>query len=224
MKQVTHTDQQKIKRPTYQSKSRLDCSNGPTQRSNRCMSQHNKCKCCARDGVSHFTSSTLSKLPHFISSFFCRPCNRTFINDEALQQHLSHSSEHVYCTKCRRDFVSSEARESHFANSERHNVCPNTICQAQYENGADFDHSDLLLRHYEKEPRHHFRCHHCKMILALIYDSTNITPKLMLCATIVPYVARTTHLGPSYSTITQQAHVTISVLNATNISGLKRVS
>lgn len=126
--------------------------------------------------------------------------------------------------KCCRDFVGSEAMDLHFVNSNRRNICPNkcaklstimvkilitqVYCWGTTKKSKDIASAAVI----------------AEITLAPIFDSANTTPRLILSVTIAPHVTRTTLLGPSYSTITQQAQVTIAVLNVTNILDLKKSS
>ncbi|MCO5569225.1 hypothetical protein L7F22_022936 [Adiantum nelumboides] len=55
--------------------------------------------------------------------FYCDKCERSFVSEQALQAHLTHSSRHhFYCDKCERRFVSEQALQAHLTHSSRHHV------------------------------------------------------------------------------------------------------
>lgn len=62
----------------------------------------------------------------------CGPCNRYFVNSNALQNHLRYSNEHIYCFRCSRDFASVAARKQHYANSSSHWQCPMSYCDIDF--------------------------------------------------------------------------------------------
>ncbi|RUS32907.1 hypothetical protein BC938DRAFT_473844 [Jimgerdemannia flammicorona] len=63
--------------------------------------------------------------------YYCKPCNRSFVNQNALDNHLAKNSSHNYCPSCKRDFCDSRALDQHL-NSAVHRgktfKCP--LCDA----------------------------------------------------------------------------------------------
>lgn len=58
----------------------------------------------------------------------CHPCDRTFINQNSLEQHYKYSSAHEWCQRCAKAFDSVRAKEQHLANSSKHHRCG--LCDA----------------------------------------------------------------------------------------------
>lgn len=80
----------------------------------------------------------------------CDRCERHFVHESALQQHLRDSKRHWPCYKCDEDFASWSARRQHYVESWRH-----YYCEIHEEL---FDDLDDLEEHYNAE---HFRCEFC---------------------------------------------------------------
>ncbi|KAM6492562.1 hypothetical protein JOM56_012286 [Amanita muscaria] len=78
----------------------------------------------------------------------CVHCNnRTFVNEDALRQHLKSSSAHPFCTPCNRHFVNEKAYEAHMT-SRHPPTFDCTKCNRTYRS-----HSSLE-DHYRGSPAH----------------------------------------------------------------------
>ncbi|KAK2465591.1 hypothetical protein APHAL10511_002483 [Amanita phalloides] len=78
----------------------------------------------------------------------CTHCNnRSFVNDDALRQHLKSSSAHPFCTHCNRHFINEKAYEAHMA--ARH---PPTFDCAKCT--RTFRSQSSLEDHYRGSPEH----------------------------------------------------------------------
>ncbi|KAI5077332.1 hypothetical protein GOP47_0007156 [Adiantum capillus-veneris] len=95
--------------------------------------------------------------------FYCDKCERSFVSEQALQAHLTHSSRHgQYCDKCERHFVSQQALQAHLTHSSHHHYigdedfsycakCERSFVSKQALQ-AHLTHSS---RHNNKDLRHH---------------------------------------------------------------------
>ncbi|KDQ53522.1 hypothetical protein JAAARDRAFT_61237 [Jaapia argillacea MUCL 33604] len=82
---------------------------------------------------------------------WCTSCDRSFVSQHALEQHLEASPNHNYCSKCERDFNSWNALRTHYINSPIHYFCRG--CD------DDFDDDDELDDHIEEN---HWYCGNCE--------------------------------------------------------------
>ncbi|KAH7433611.1 hypothetical protein KP509_07G077700 [Ceratopteris richardii] len=73
------------------------------------------------------------------SDYYCQPCDRHFVSDKALHDHLSQSSRHFYCVDCKRGFSSENSYRQHRA-SKLHQqpfvFCPR--CRAGFVSASAF--------------------------------------------------------------------------------------
>ncbi|KID85918.1 C2H2 finger domain-containing protein [Metarhizium guizhouense ARSEF 977] len=83
---------------------------------------------------------------------YCAKCEREFVSEESLEQHLRHSSYHEYCVRCSKSFNSASALQQHLRDSSKHHIC--SICTTR----MDFDTRDDLEAHLEKVHDHCAPC------------------------------------------------------------------
>lgn len=83
---------------------------------------------------------------------YCAKCEREFVSEESLEQHLRHSSSHEYCVRCSKSFDSASALQQHLRDSSKHHIC--SICSTR----MDFDTRAHLEAHLEKVHDHCVPC------------------------------------------------------------------
>lgn len=87
----------------------------------------------------------------------CQACDRVFVNQQALTNHLENSSRHYYCRPCQRDFNSYKALQQHWKNDPRHK---HTYCDRCDMN---FSSCSLMLEHKRNTTSKHFLCMPCNV-------------------------------------------------------------
>lgn len=84
---------------------------------------------------------------------YCEHCDRFFVNERSLKQHISHSSRHHFCGTCKREFRTAIGLEQHRVQSSLHHYCQR--CAYEYPGESE------LLEHYEES---HAYCYKCKKV------------------------------------------------------------
>lgn len=93
-------------------------------------------------------------------SSICLLCNRSFLSDDALQQHKRDTPRHAFdCTACNRHFKNATAREQHLRDSPAHSE--SFSCD---DCDQSFGSNEALEQHLRDSPAHteSFDCSRCK--------------------------------------------------------------
>ena len=84
---------------------------------------------------------------------YCSPCERDFVSQVALEQHLTTSMRHVdSCARCGKQFDSPGAKEQHIRDSTKHNVCHDCPQSPDFGTEAELD------EHLERVHHHCIEC------------------------------------------------------------------
>ena len=102
----------------------------------------------------HLKSKTARLTTAEMGGWWCDKCERSFVHEAALDQHLRDAYMHNYCFVCQRDFSSHQALAQHKQNSYRHNICGGC--------GNDFVRADDLDDHIEEC---HWYCSRCTIFV-----------------------------------------------------------
>ena len=85
----------------------------------------------------------------------CYVCARRFNSENALLDHLEHSSAHSFCALCVREFVDDEAREVHYRHSNAHKAIHCHFCEINFD-------SELALGYHQRSE--HKVCDRCVLL------------------------------------------------------------
>lgn len=108
------------------------------------------------------------------SMTYCCRCDRCFVSDASLEQHLGASRRHNICYRCDKDFETWEGLIQHYLQSYRHFYCQQ--CNAHFHD------DDTLEEHLSQEHDYCFTC--LKVRSPDTYQSTVLSTRLQFHAVL----------------------------------------